>query len=137
MYTREDSGKVIASWTHKRLFCVVMVGPMGSLNGYVRVPRTHPWYRKGYSEALCNHLGCYEHTPEMKISVHGGLTFSGELPGLNGYWFGFDCSHYGDYVPSIAVHGITDGVYRDESYVRAECEALADQLYAIRRKDSK
>jgi hypothetical protein len=42
----------------------------------------------------------------LAIGVHGGITWSGELPnehhqGL--FWYGFDCSHAGDLVPKCRV----------------------------------
>lgn len=73
---------------------------VGYANGYVAVPKDHPYYGKSYSE--------------IDVDVHGGLTFSsegskvvelwsnielieGNLGNLEDYWiFGFDTCHHGD-----------------------------------------
>jgi hypothetical protein len=78
------------------------------------------------------------------FDVHGGVTFSGS--GQDGYpvkdelwYFGFDCSHYGDgkdYAGAAEVglyiqpdpFFINQGVVRTKEYVEAECRRLADQL---------
>lgn len=60
-------------------------------NGYVGVPKGHPWYGLSYND--------------IDASVHGGLTYSDEcLPGINDanspepglWWVGFDTCHSGD-----------------------------------------
>lgn len=101
------------------LRCVVYLGPVGSLNGYVRVPADHPAAQKDYDD--------------INVDVHGGLTYArkngpGEKPD-GGWWFGFDTAHHGDMVPWVL--GLSSGVYRDEAYVRGQCEHLAKQLAAM------
>lgn len=72
----------------------------GAANGYVAVPKDHPYYGLGYDD--------------VNVKVHGGLTFScpgnnlpeswqeselvtGNLHDLKDYWvFGFDTCHHGD-----------------------------------------
>lgn len=143
---------------HAGLKCLIFRMPiMGHLCGYVGITQEHPWYGKQYSQCL---KGCkgkaskyfkrhdirtYDCTwgedshpsPECLISVHGGLTFSGEGGGeiwLSGYWwFGFDAAHYGDMVPKICSK---DGIYRDMEYMRHETERLAEQLAAITLGDN-
>lgn len=46
------------------------------------------------------------------------------------WWFGFDCAHYGDYVPSryMRLRDCTEEQYRTLSYVQDECAKLAKQL---------
>lgn len=74
----------------------------------------------------------------MVFGVHGGMSFSEprrEFPHL--WFFGFDCSHAGDYAPgmhevledfpTLAAHHL-QGVYRSFDYVRGECTQLAAQL---------
>lgn len=56
-------------------------------NGYVRIPEGHPYYEKTYDD--------------IPVNVHGGLTFGDHVFGKDkyfsdGYWVGFDTSHYGD-----------------------------------------
>ena len=83
-------------------------------------------------------------TIEDLISVHGGITFTGEYEEggkvLEGgiWWIGFDCAHTGDYNPGIALalmktgyldHLLSsDEVYRDEDYVTIEVEQMAVQI---------
>jgi hypothetical protein len=122
-----------------------------ALCGYVGVPPEHPWHGKGYSECL-NGCGedsyCYEHSPDAAVRVHGGLTFADgcneakpdhvchvPAPGRPGdvWWFGFDCGHGGDLTPlSLKYEPLFgDETYKDIPYVRAEVEALAEQLAAV------
>jgi hypothetical protein len=59
----------------------------GNRCGYVRVGPSHPWHGKGYDDVM--------------VDVHGGLTFAELEPCTEhedgqGWWFGFDCAHYGD-----------------------------------------
>lgn len=50
------------------------------------------------------------------------------------WWFGFDCAHFGDYSPKLAVarrsHRDDGETYRDMAYVEAEVRKLAGQLQA-------
>ena len=71
----------------------------GYANGYVAVPKTHPWFGKSYVGDI-----------EDQIEVHGGLTYSGKFPTSSdlimiekgdvlpedNWVFGFDTAHYGD-----------------------------------------
>lgn len=88
---------------------------------------------------------------DVGVAVHGGLTYAADTcppssdssDGL--WWFGFDCSHGGDLMPSYSdpetsVGKIllesgcdlrTMGVYRDVPYVKAECKHLAMQLARV------
>lgn len=140
---------------HAGLLCrIIRYGRSGHLCGYVRVPEGHPLHGKGYSDvvpdslrdsaqaALQSPLGkrgiitaffCEPDAPRIDIlfDVHGSLTFSGELDGLDGHWFGFDCAHAGDLQPDSPYSFDYDAVYRDIEYVRAECRSLAEQLAAL------
>lgn len=98
------------------------------------VPPGHPAFEKSYDD--------------IDVGVHGGLTYSdhchGEIchvpaPGEpdNVWWFGFDCAHGGDIIPSFnAIPGIHvmsstspfGETYKDVKYVRREVEELAKQL---------
>lgn len=70
----------------------------------------------------------------LAIDVHGGLTYAGhtwpqkENDGL--WYFGFDCSHAGDFSPGYE-RNWSDGYYRDEEYVTGEVTNLAKQLKAV------
>ncbi len=73
--------------------------------GYVRIPEDHKFYGKD-DEDLCDY-----------IDVHGGLNFSGELDGEEGYFIGFDCNHSYDN-PSV----------QGEEYTLNECYFMVEQL---------
>lgn len=75
---------------------------------YAVIPEDHPFYGEDYDEV------------EGYVDVHGGLTFSGELDGIDGFLLGFDCNHYGD-SPEV----------QDEEYTLSECKRLVDQLIEI------
>jgi hypothetical protein len=68
-----------AIWQDKEtgLTCMMVRGPFGGLCGYVGVPPWHPLFGRGYGECP---VGCAEpwceHTAEMRLQVHGGVTFS-------------------------------------------------------------
>lgn len=147
------------------LDCLIVRGGLGALCGYVGVQPGHPWHRIDYSgctepaqHADKNDTSYCAHAPESRIEVHGGLTYSAlcdgddqdvsrhichvPLPGRphDVWWFGFDCSHSGDFVPS---YGRALGMpmpfdlysrpaeYRDVAYVRGEVERLAAQLAVV------
>jgi hypothetical protein len=120
------------------LQCLILRGPMGALNGYVRVPRGHPLHGKNYRGRRV-----------YRLRVHGGITFTGCLRSRNmkrGHWFGFDCAHYDDIVPGMMdmyarirddmppdlvemlAQSASHQVYRTVDYVRQECTDLAEQL---------
>jgi hypothetical protein len=84
--------------------------------------------------------------PDAVFEVHGGLTYSGHCRGHichevepgeedSVWWFGFDCGHYKDLQPRMAADypdaPMFDCVYRDVSYVQAECRKLARQLAEV------
>ncbi len=80
--------------------CVIMRSIVGMLCGYVAVPSVHPWYRLS--------------PEELPVRVHGGCEFRkyGNDQWLRSEeddvaWFGFSCSHLGDYLP-------VDGLVRRE-----------------------
>lgn len=140
------------------LKCAMRRNGLGAWCGYVRVGEDHPLHNVKYStphESLSGLMGermdrpvgdapgmavmlgalsgTIEASAEAAIDVHGGITFSGKPAGTNhndpGWWFGFDCSHYGDLTPKIDFAG--DGTYRTAEYVRSETEKLAEQLQRI------
>jgi len=84
--------------------------------GYVGVLENHGLYLIEYQEI------------ERYVDVHGGLTFSGELPAhispKSTYWFGYDCSHSFD-----KTFFNPKGIERTLEYCVEECERLAKQLY--------
>jgi len=146
---------------HAGLKCLILRHhEMLHLNGYVGVPRNHPWYGVDYNQCLrgckgkpnpiissvisypCTWESDHE-SPENLIDVHGGLTFSGKGDGKQrpaGYWwFGFDCAHAFDLVPQLLE--LRGGEYREHetyrnfAYVRAEVKRLAEQLASIKQRE--
>ena len=123
-------------WEHLGFPCLMVRTPMGNWCGYVAVPPGHPIFEKEYDS--------------IDVDVHGGLTYSAHCQGPichvpkpgqpdNVWWFGFDCAHYMDLVPSFEPLLTTLGhphpnfmtdrsTYRDVPYVKKEVERLAEQL---------
>lgn len=112
------------------LDCLIVRNDMGALCGYVGVTEGHPLYGKDYNDT--------------DFSVHGGITYSnfcnGHIchvpePGRSDkvYWFGFDCCHAFDLLPSsLAYSNPPDSyIYRDIEYVKEECSKLAKQLKGV------
>ncbi len=96
--------------------------------GYVAVPDGHPCFGKDYNN--------------MDIDIHGGLTYAGLCGGQKGavWWFGFDCAHWGDIMPSMVSMSCVarkdlekrKSEYRDINYAMAQTKALARQLANFR-----
>lgn len=140
-------------WTDEAtgMRCVVLRGPVGAWCGYVGVQHDHPAYGRSYfksdytiEEVLSGMAGRDAPTQLLvnNIEVHGGLTFASvtmrdEPEGT--FWFGFDCSHAGDFCPNyndLKQLGAATGwggkvEYRDLAYVMGQCVVLAKQLSVI------
>lgn len=110
--------------------CLMRRTHNGNWCGYVAVSPTHPAFEKSYQD--------------IEVDVHGGLTYSDHCrdeichvpkPGEpdNVWWFGFDCAHGGDWIPSFNKYEFQMSweKYRDISYVKSEIEDLAKQLKAM------
>lgn len=110
---------------HAGFRCFVGRARLGHLCGYVFVKKTHPWH---------------SHTPDAY--VHCGITFAGPVwtpVQRRGYAIGFDCAHWGDYIPeTVAMLRLLgrrrlrtidprDGVYRTMQWVIRETQYLAEQ----------
>ena len=146
--------------------CLMRRGPAGAWCGYVQVPESHPLYgvpyyrptrwlerllrarleqpvgeRLGLAVMIAYLTGNAVASPGIVFTVHGGITFSGpretEPNGKEeGWWFGFDCAHAGDFSPKIQAllgrAGDWPGEeYRDRAYVQSEVERLALQLFLV------
>lgn len=106
----EDDEEV---FEYKGFKCEVIRHPaLGSLNGYVFIPKGHRYFGKDYDDL-------------RDIECHGGLTYSKTQEDFTK--IGFDCAHYTDYVPCIPFH-FGDEVYRNMTYVKKECMKIVDQL---------
>lgn len=81
-------------WEAHGLRCAMRRSPMGTLNGYARLPLDHPCFGKHYDD--------------IDVDVHGGLTYGCDSYG----WVGFDTMHFGDVWDAADVEG-----ERYEAYV--------------------
>jgi hypothetical protein len=150
-------------WEYKGLKCEVLrhihqdgdfISGMGHLNGYVTLPKGHPWEDHEYDD--------------IDVEVHGGLTFGQrDKDGIT--LIGFDAAHLYDETPSstekvyrylmkkvmekvgkesseyldlsqsyekiisisakFADHHSMDS-YKNFAFMKRECESLADQVLA-------
>lgn len=103
---------------------------LGSLNGYVAIPKGHRVWGKGYDDV------------PLEVGVHGGLTYADEDKETGEWVLGFDCSHAGDISPKLWVTlmkyvdteaetmdwRMRTEVYRTFEWVKAEVCSLARQL---------
>lgn len=99
--------------------CLVLRGPVGALNGYVKLPRGHPWTAMGLYESI-------DH-----VSVAGGVSYLGDDLGDEIGWFvGFATAHYVE--AAYILRGVDtpatahlSGVYFDMEFTKGEVEKLA------------
>jgi len=135
-------------WRHPKL---------GTLQGYLGVPPSHPWYGKDQGDLIqldvhggitlaCHEKSSRQMSPEYRAAVMSDVRPLPEfkwvsIPNKNDeswphdtgqdvWWVGFDCGHLYDYVPSNPRPGT---VFRDKSYVRSELEGLARQAADVMR----
>ena len=96
---------------------------LGHLCGYVCVPEDHILHgcdRKTRIEMLRKDVELHDDYGPMEVfieamsdegngtvpltlalKVHGNLTWAGEIPEQEGWWFGFDCGHHSDLSPGV------------------------------------
>lgn len=106
--------------------CLILRSPLGTLNGYVSVPGTHPLDSKSEDEI------------QDLLEVHGGITWSskdGTIPFFTKptpYIVGFDCGHCTDIMPLLPLFDSKKlrnyATYKDMNFVKKECISLARQL---------
>lgn len=90
--------------------CIIKRTPHGKhLCGYVLLTKDNKYFEVEYDD--------------IRIHVHGGLTFSDFYESV--WMVGFDCGHYNDYQPA---YEYSSGVYRDMEYVINECQNLAEDF---------
>jgi hypothetical protein len=162
--------KVEKEWESNNYMCVVLMTEHGHRCGYVGIGENHPLYMAEYSEHskyLENIKETWEKrevkdtdgiiplilwdsktcSPEIALSVHGGITYSKEGNDYpikfkgNIWWFGYDCAHAGDAKDLEAVKNQSlketytsinqYGTIRTLDYCVSQCELLATQLKAI------
>lgn len=138
---------------------VIRKTSLGTLCGYIRVGREHPWFKKRGDDIDSRVHGSLTwadfgtaddpfgspRVERPKTTLPGYTTAQGvrreptEIPDYSFpghaeteyWWVGFDCAHGFDYVPGISQQG-EDRPYRDESYVRAEIKDLAREAAEAR-----
>jgi thiol-disulfide isomerase/thioredoxin len=148
-------------WLDKRtgLPCLVVRSPVGALCGYVGVTKSHPFFEKNYddvpnlpvhwgltfSDKCCGIPDNLEEVSDYlrpKVEEHGPYAFmvchkveDGEDE--NVWWFGFDCAHCDDVMPSMVAmmqksgreFGITRyGTYKNVRFVESSVQTLALSL---------
>jgi len=104
------------------------------------------WYNRHRLRVKCCDKRWCGHTPGSHLEVHGGITYSDSgyqdadnpdqglfIDGAESdelWWFGFDCSHYGDFSPNPGLSSLmSQGLYQDLNSVEHECRQLARQLH--------
>lgn len=138
------------------LDCAIKASSFGMghyhLCGYVRIPQGHPLHGIAYGadvpEVFASEAERVLQSPVgkrgvmdiflasmqgyinvgMLFNTHGGITWSetyapGEPKVEGEWWYGFDCGHAGD-SPEV----------QNSSYVRRECELLAEQIASLMPK---
>jgi len=98
------------SFLRKKLINASFVGGLMELgwgNGYVGLPKRHPWFEIDYDN--------------IPVNVHGGLTYS-DLDKESGLWLiGFDTGHYEDNMTTCSF-----------GYVKQETERLMKQCLEVK-----
>jgi hypothetical protein len=133
-YIDEDSG----------LYCLIMRQPyLGSLSGYIAVPKEHPWHQQNDIPIAGLVHGGITYTNSNKLYLQhflsNGSKFVGPL--IESYsdtglllwdptlWLiGFDCCHYSDMMPAIdgALPPVTRRykIYRAIDFVESQLKQL-------------
>jgi hypothetical protein len=152
------------TWVYKEYRCLAWRHPEhGTLNGYVQVPEDHPCHGMDFDdriEMMRNDVEDPENCPpfisilleafdpkardgtvpiSIAIPVHGGITFAGEIPDRDGWWFGFDTNHCddmlcvpkGDIISRLAP-SLHRGIYRELPYVVSQVHAMADAFEKLK-----
>ena len=98
------------SFLRKKMINASFVGGLMELgwgNGYVGLPKWHPWFNMNYDD--------------IPVNIHGGLTYA-NLDKESGLWIiGFDTGHYND--------NMTNCSYE---YVKEETQRLKKQCLEVK-----
>lgn len=145
------------SWVYNDYACHIQrQGYSKTLCGYVEIPRGHPLHNIKYDALLPESLKALNdevmrgpfggrsslqalrmqaNSPSAgdQFDVHKGVTYSGVgywLPKNydQGFWYGFDCNHCGDFSPGYKDLYDFEATYRNIAFVTYECNRLVDQL---------
>lgn len=88
-------------------YAVWLNAPYGYRCGYVEIPENHPFY-----------LMPYRDFDDEIESI--GLTFSGRIKGLSGWFIGWDHHHYWDAIDEEAVLNYYKDLPEDQRYEKLE-----------------
>ena len=106
-------------------------GECGYANGYVGVNKDHPLYGVEYNEIF------------SKISIHGGLTYSGHIKNRKHnptqvnwvdedlWWFGFDTFHSGDRIDYLS----KDYCLREVAYLACQIASFSKTKQTVNEKE--
>jgi hypothetical protein len=130
------------SWECDGLPCMTLVNHVGHLNGYVRLPETHPDLLKAHHAELTGKRSTFAfsdgHTmtssprgyDHIDVQVHGDWTYGPDVLG----WIGFDTGHSFDYWPEESRREMIEPRYRDQLEYLLEFEhrmrAITGDRYA-------
>lgn len=123
----------------REIYCPYEAYFGGHLCGYVRIPKSHPYFKTQKCE---------------EIICHGGITYD-EKKRIVPHEIGFDCGHSGDYVPTLELFkkqriesgefnpppvpeefknmALFNPVYRNLNFCIEECISIVDQLIDIEK----
>ena len=113
-------------YKYQNIWCVINRHPYhNTLNGYIGIPETHPWYHIDYMD--------------LGIRVHGGLTWADLCVPVftvdeDLWWLGFDCCHLNDLDPYKEPGG-RDETYKDMEYVEEQIKGMIHQYYDVIRSE--
>jgi hypothetical protein len=123
--------------------CIAVRNKLGAWCGYVGIPNNHPLRDKSYNQL---------YDMEVDINIHGGLTFSdygtfpmnhSQLEHKATWYYGFDCAHSGDLVPSMLALNVKFGIptgfsfhesYCTFDYCKSQIKSLARQLRELQAR---
>ncbi len=103
---------------------------LGTWCGYIIIPEGHPWHGCSYGDLV-------------DVSVHGGVTYSGNEVFHEEWAVGFDCGHAFDMIPLLVSEKYggkplesETGTYRDMPYALDEARHLAEQARAVQQSST-
>ena len=92
--------------------CKVIFRDLGHRCGYIKIPKDHPFYDKGYD--YCDRF----------VQCHGGLTYANKYlcdeDCEDGEWLGFDCAHCDDRLDIEASKNYFPGAHSNRWYEMLE-----------------
>ena len=108
---------IVKTWKHNGMTCVVRHSVFNAPRGYVKIPEGHTLYGVNY----------FDHPNSVRLHVHGGITFSGELDDMQGWYVGFDMAQFGDLDPLDHTKCV-----RTDKECELETNRLAEQISKMR-----